>query len=200
VILHTLVDVEVGAGRRIEACEELIDDDQQLHVGGLFFEFVLGVEFIGFGFGLLGSGHDVLGDFGVEVVDELLIGFGVGSGVFGGDVFGLGIVGGNDGTFAFEWGLLEAFVVFAGFVDAGDDEHGVAPIVVQAGFGAEVEGDVFDDPIDAGAGAEDFLHGAPFFPQGGSLPVVESFGFGIKPGVDFGFGAEGLVDVAGFVD
>ncbi len=32
------------------------------------------------------------------------------------------------------------------------------------------------------------------------MPVVESLGFGVEPGVDFGFGAEGLVDVTGFVD
>jgi hypothetical protein len=32
------------------------------------------------------------------------------------------------------------------------------------------------------------------------LPVVESLGFGIKPGIHFVLGAKFLVDVAGFVN
>ena len=149
---------------------------------------------------MVGFRGNVFGEVGVEIVDKLFVGFGVGSGVFGGDGLGLGIVGGDDGAFAFEGGLLEAFVVFAGFVNAGDDEDGIAPIVIQSMFDAEVENDVLNNAIDARSGTEDFLHGAPFFAEGGFLPVVESLGFGIEPGINFGFGAEGLVNVAGFVD
>ena len=145
-------------------------------------------------------GRNVFGEVGVEIVDKLFVGFGVGSGVFGGEGLGLGIVGGDDGTFALEGGLLEAFVVFAGFVDAGDDEDSVSPIVIQSMFDAEVENDVLNNAIDARSGTEDFLHSAPFFAEGGFLPVVESFGFGIEPGINFGFGAEALINVAGFVD
>lgn len=130
----------------------------------------------------------------------MFVGFSVGSGVFGGDVFSLWVVGGDNGAFAFEGGLLEAFVVFTGFVNAGNDEDGVTPIGVEARFNAEVEGDIGDDAIDARSGAKDFLHSAPFFAEGSFLPSVESFGFGIEPAIDFGFGAEFLVDVTGFID
>ena len=44
------------------------------------------------------------------------------------------------------------------------------------------------------------MKGAPLFSECGFLPVVEGFGFGIEPGIDFALGAEGLVDVSGFVD
>ncbi len=33
-VLHALVDIEISAGRRIEAGEEHVHDDQQLHVRG----------------------------------------------------------------------------------------------------------------------------------------------------------------------
>ncbi len=200
VVLHTFVDVEVGASGGIKAGQQLIDNDQQLHVSGLEFEFFFGLLLVGFGFGFVGERGNILGQFGVEIVDKLFVRFGVGSGVFGGDIFVLGVVGGYDGAFAFEGGLLEAFVVLTGFVDAGDDEDGVAAIGAEAGFNAEVEGDVGNNAIDARAGTEDFLHGAPFFAEGGFLPVVESSGFGIEPAIDSGFGAEFLVDVAGFVN
>jgi hypothetical protein len=45
-----------------------------------------------------------------------------------------------------------------------------------------------------------FLHGAPLLAEGGLLPGIERLGFGIKPGVNLVFGAEGLLDVAGFID
>jgi hypothetical protein len=118
VILHAFVDVEVGAAWRIKSGQEFIDDDQKFHGGGFGFEVFFGLVFVGFGFGFVGAGGDGFEEFCVEVIDVLLVGFGVGSGVFGGDVFGLGVVGGDDRTFAFKGGFLEEFVVFAGFVDA----------------------------------------------------------------------------------
>ena len=43
VVLHTLINVEVGAAWGIKTCEQLIYDDQQLHVGGLGFELIFSV-------------------------------------------------------------------------------------------------------------------------------------------------------------
>ena len=68
----------------------------------MIFEAAFDTIFVGFGFGFVGLGANVLEDLGVEVVDEFFVGFSVGSGVFGGDVFGLWIVGGDDRTFAFK--------------------------------------------------------------------------------------------------
>jgi hypothetical protein len=101
-VLHTFVDVQDGAAWRIESGEEFIDDDQELHGGGLGFEATFNEIFVGFGFGFVGLGADVLEDLGVEVVDKFFVGFSVGSRVFGCDVFGLWIVGGDDRAFAFK--------------------------------------------------------------------------------------------------
>ena len=35
VVLHLLVDVEIGGARRVEAGEQLVDDDQQPHLAGV---------------------------------------------------------------------------------------------------------------------------------------------------------------------
>ena len=43
VVLHTLINVEVGATWGIKTCEQLIYDDQQLHVGGLGFELIFSI-------------------------------------------------------------------------------------------------------------------------------------------------------------
>ena len=40
-VLHLLVDVEVGGRRRVEAGQELVHDDQQLHLPGLLDEALL---------------------------------------------------------------------------------------------------------------------------------------------------------------
>lgn len=61
VVLHTFVNVEVGASGRIKACQQLIDDDQQLHIGRLGFELILGFLFVGFSFGFVGERKNIFG-------------------------------------------------------------------------------------------------------------------------------------------
>ena len=42
-VVHLLVDVEVGRGRGVEAGQQLVDDDQQPHLAGLLDEALLDV-------------------------------------------------------------------------------------------------------------------------------------------------------------
>ena len=60
VVLHGLVDVEIGAARRIEAGEQLVHHDEQPHVRRLLDEQLLHLILVGFGLGLAGLGVDVL--------------------------------------------------------------------------------------------------------------------------------------------
>jgi len=60
---------------------------------------------------------------------------------------------------AFEGRFVEEREVFAGFVNAGGDEDGVASLFADAGLDAEVEDDIGDDAVHAGFGAEDALYG-----------------------------------------
>ncbi len=107
VVLHRLVDVEIGAGRRVEAGEQLVHHDQQLHVRRLLGEQRLGPLLVGLGLGHARLGFDVLQQLGVGVVDELLVGLGVGAGFLQRHVLRLRVVGGHHRALALERRLLE---------------------------------------------------------------------------------------------
>ncbi len=128
VVLHRLVDVEIGAGRRVEAGEQLVHDDQQLHVGRLLDEQRLGPLLVGLGLGHARLGVDVLQQLGVGVVDELLVGLGVGAGFFQRHVLGQRVVGGHHRALALERRLLEQREILAGLVDARRHQDGVARV------------------------------------------------------------------------
>ena len=87
-ILHSLVDIEVGAGWCVEACEQFVHHDQEFHV-----RWLLDEEFFRF---LLVFGSRTFGFQQVRVggVDELLVRLGVSTTFLGGDVSRDGIVGG----------------------------------------------------------------------------------------------------------
>ncbi len=200
VILHRLVDVEIGAGRRVEAGQQLVHDDQQPHVGRLLREQRLGPFLVGLGLGHARLGIDILQQFGVGVVDELLVGFGVRAGLFQRDVLGLRIVRRDDGALALERRLLEQLEILAGLVDAGRHQHGVAALAGQSRLDAEIEDDVADDALHARSRTEHVLHRAPLLFQFVLLPVVQPLGLGLEPCVDLVLRAKPLVDVAGLVD
>src|SRR5262245_52913909 len=93
------------------------------------------------------------------------------------------VVGGDDGTPPAERSLTEQGEIFAGLVDARYHEEGVAALVIQARLHAEVEDDVIHHAVHAGLGTEHLLHGAPLLAQRAFLPVIQSVGFGVEPGV-----------------
>ena len=149
VVLHRLVDVEVGAGRRVEAGEQLVHDDQQLHVRRLLGEQCLGALLVGLGLGHARLGVDVLQQLGVGVVDELLVGLGVGAGFLLGHVLGQRVVGSHDRALALEGRLLEEREILARFVDARRHQDGVAALARKPRLDAEIENDVAHDAIHA---------------------------------------------------
>ena len=151
VVLHRLVDVEVGAGRRVEAGQQLVHHHQQLHVRRLLDEQRLGPLLVGLGLGHARLGVDVLQQLGVGVVDELLVGLGVGAGLLQGHVLRLRVVGGHHRALALERRLLEQREVLARLVDAGGHQDGVAALAGQARLDAEVEDDVAHHPLHARA-------------------------------------------------
>ena len=150
VVLHALVDVEVGAAWRVEAGQQFIHHHEQLHGGRLVLEEVLRPILVGLCLGQARTGDDLLEQFGVRVVDELLVRLGVGSRVFQRDVTRQRVVGGDDRALAFEHRLLKKLVVFARLVDAGSHEHGVAALVAQARTFLEIKDNVADDSRHSG--------------------------------------------------
>ena len=89
-----------------------------------------------------GFGFNIFQQFVVGVVNELLVGLGVGAGFFQRDIARLRIVGSNHGTLAFEGCLLEECEILAGLVNAGCHQDGIAAIIGQARLDAEIEDDV----------------------------------------------------------
>ena len=110
------------------------------------------------------------------------------------------IVGGHDRTPALEGRLLEQREIPARLMNAGCHKDRVAAFAGQARLYAEIEDDVADHPVDAGARTEHALHRAPLLPEFIPLPVVQRLGLGVEPSVDLVLGPEPLVDVARLID
>ena len=201
VVAHLLVDVEVGRARRVEAGQQLVDDDEQAHLAGLVDEAALDVLLE-----LLDPQHRLVGRL-VEVVRQhlpidvvlpqlLVVAL---AGVLLGDRGGVRDVAGDDGDLALEAGLDEQLVELAGLVDAVADEHGVAATGDQARLPLEVHEDVLDDHLGARLGRDDLLHRAPLLLEAGLGEVGQSLGLEVEPLVDLLRSLELLVDVAGLV-
>ena len=94
-----------------------------------FGEQPLGPILIGFGLGHVRLGFNILQEFVIGVVDELLVGFGVGARFFKRNIPRLRIVGSDNGALALERGLLKEREILAGFIDAGRHQDGVAAII-----------------------------------------------------------------------
>ena len=96
-----------------------------------------------------GSGLDCFQEFGVGVVDELFVGFGVGAGFLFGDVTGLGVVGCDDGATALKVCLIEQLEIAAGLIDAGGHQHGGGSLTGKIVLGGEVINYIHHNPVDA---------------------------------------------------
>jgi len=77
----------------------------------------------------------------------LFVGFGVGAGLFLCHVLGLWIVGGHQCTLAVEWRLLKEGEILACLIDTGSYQEGVAALVGQSRFHAEIKDDIVHDAI-----------------------------------------------------
>ena len=201
VVLHLLVDVEVGSAGCVEAGQQLVDHDKQAHLARLVDEPVLHL--------LLEQRNlvcrSVLGL--VEVVGQhlevdVVLAEPLGStltGVFLGDVPRLWLVAGDDGALALEAGLTEQLVELARLVDGRANEHGVASTVHQPRLDVHVQQDVVHDLAGAGLSADDLLHRAPALLQLRLGQVGHALGLGLEPLIDLVGSHQLLVDRAGFV-
>ena len=117
---------------------------------------------------------DVLEKPGVGVVDELLVRLCVSADFFLGYVCRLGVIGGDDGTLALEFGLVEQLEVTAGLVDAGGHQDGVTSLARQAIFQGIVEDDIGHDAVHPCLGAEHALQGSPLALELPLLPGIQS--------------------------
>ena len=149
VVLHGLVDVEIGAGRRVETRQQLLHHHEQLHVRRLLGEQRLGLLLVGLCLAHTRLGFDVLEQLGVGVVEELFVGFGVRAGFLLGHILGVRVVGGDYRAPALERRLLEQGEILARLVDARCDQDGVAAFAGQTGLHAEIEDDVAHHPLHA---------------------------------------------------
>jgi hypothetical protein len=123
VVAQLVVEVDVGAARRIKAGQQLAHHDQQLQVGRLLDEAALWPRLVLLG-GLPLFQH-MLG-VGVELVALVAVWARLRDRVV------VGLEGGDDPAVLAEVRVLEQPEVVAGVVDRGRHQDGRAPVVVQA--------------------------------------------------------------------
>ena len=185
-VLHRLVDVEIGATRGVEAGEQFVHHDQQLHVGRFLYEQRLGLFLVGLGLAHAGLGLHVLEKICVGIEQELLVRLRVRTDFLLGNVLSHRVVRGYDGALALERRFLEQGEILARFVYASGHKDGVAAFVRKTGLHAEIENDIGNHLVHAGFGTEHLLHRAPLGFQFLLLPIIESLGFCIEPRINLG--------------
>ena len=133
-VAHLLVDVEVGGGRGIKAREQLVDDDQQLHLARLIDELLFHLQLEAFDLAdrlFCRLAKPVGQHLGVDRVFAQVVGVARAGGLALG-VGHAGRVAGDDGALALEFGLGKQLVELAGLKNAAGHQHGVAVPVHQA--------------------------------------------------------------------
>ncbi len=196
-VAHRLVDIEVGGRRRIEAGEQLVDDDEQLHLAGLVDELLLhlALELVDAAhrvvLGLVEPGGEHLA---VDVILPQLLGQAF-AGLLALDAGRRWLVRRDDGT-AIEPGGDEELVELAGVVDAIGDQQRVAVTALEPVARLHIEHDVLDDPLQARFGAEHALQGAPALLELGERHGIEALRLDLEPLVHLGLRGEPLVDIA----
>ena len=148
-IVHGLVNIQICAGRCIEAGQQLVYHDQQLHIIGFFDEFLLCCLFKFLDpFGntaLVRSVIRVNADhLQINAVFFVCVGFLIITDCFGAQIADAGFIGGNDRALA-EIFLLEQFIVLAGSQNIIRHQNSIAAAVCQTSLGFKVENNITDD-------------------------------------------------------
>ena len=200
-VLHVLVDVEVGGRRRVEAGQQLVHDDQQLHLPGLLDEALLHLllELLHLVHRRLFGLVEMRGEhLPVDLVLPQPLGQPLAA-LLALDVRRLWPVGGDDGALPRQVGLLEHLEEAARRVDAAGDEQRVAVPALQPVAGLHVHQDVGDDLLQPVARGEHLLHRAPALLELGLGDVGEPLGLQLEPLVHLRLRGDALVDVARLV-
>ncbi len=158
VVFYLVVDIENGCARSVKTCEQLVDHDEELHLGRTFHKetlrprlILVGVLHPGFGKRLLRPVVFVLGFGGLVVV----------SGVVG-YVAVHGVVARHDGAPSFQVTGREKLIIAVGLKDGSCYKHGVTPVVLQQSVVQVIENAVAY-ALDALFGGIDAFHGSPAF-------------------------------------
>ena len=166
--MQLVIEVDVGAARRVEAGQELAHHDQELEVGRFLNEPALG--FVLVGFGALAGLEDVL-RVGVELVAFVAVRR------LQRDGCGVRLEGGDDAAVLAKRLAEEDAEVVAGVVDTRGHEDRSAPVVVQARLGVEIVDDAGGDAGFALLGAHQFLHRGPALANDRLLEIVQRLRF-----------------------
>ena len=163
-ILHVLINIEIGRGRRVKAREKFVHDNQKLHLTRLLDEVLLDVSL------------KILGGLPAEhfLVDRILAVCGVErSRLVGSHHRGLG-----------QTMLLEDLVVSAAFVDTARHQHRVAAATRQPVFLVKVVQNIEHDLLEARLGTQEALHRPPTLFQLSPGHIRKALGALFKPGVN----------------
>ena len=159
-ISHLLVDIEVGGRGGIKTGQQLVDYDEQPHLARLFDKTLLDQFFKLFdplGRLILRLLEIVGQHLAIDVVLGQLLRQPLAR-LLALDLAGIGLVTGDDGALASKTGLAEHLVTFAGLIDAGADQHGIATTIGQPGLALEVEQDIGHNLLQPRTTGEQLLH------------------------------------------
>ena len=198
---HRLVDVEAGRRRGVEAGQQLVHHDQELHPPRLLHETPLHL--------LLEALHLVhrrlfrlvemrREHLSIDVVLAQLLGEPF-AGLLALEVRCGRPVGSDDGAPVLQIGPVEHLEDAAGRVDAVGDEQRVAAPALQPVARLHVEQDVGDDLLQPVPCAQHLAHRAPALLELGLRDVAQPPGLRLEPPIDPVFGSEALIDVARLV-
>ena len=185
------------AGGGVEAGEQLVHDDQQLHLPGLVYEAPLDLllELVGLVHGRVLGFAEVVGEhLPVDVVLEELLGEPF-AGLFARDVRCGRAVGGDDGAPVLQLGPAERLEETAGRVDAVRYEHRVSAAALEAVPRLHVHQDVGHDLPNPGQRTGDLLHRAPPLLELRTREIAQALGLRVEPLVDLSLRGDVLVDV-----
>ena len=175
VVAQLVIEVDVGAARRVKASQELAHHDQQFKVGRLIDEAPLSLVLVVLrGLAVF---QNVL-RVGIELVPFVAVRW------LQGNRGGVRLVGRNDAAEFPERRILKQAEVMARIVDRGRYEDGGATVVIQARLESEVLDDAGNDALLAFARAHQLLHRCPALAQDGALEVVQAPCLLVKPSVD----------------
>ena len=174
VVFHLLVDVEIGCGRRVKACQQLVNHDQQLHLRRMFDKLLLR-PFLEI-FGRLVAAHGKIHPVLVLGFRKLLAGERLGK------AWLIAAVACNDGTFILERRehVAEHRPETICLVNRLANKHCIAPPFAQRRLDPHIHANVGDNTLYALFRRKEILHPRPALLQLFLLGGKKVLGFALE--------------------